>query len=115
MSLPILIRTLVEKKLDAFCSKRIPPHAAHQVRLSYKIRGASVTLYEHRAPWRAGDTEWTAMSIAQMKYDAKAGVWTLYCADRNSRWHKYTTAAPSKDIDSLLDEIDRDPTHIFWG
>jgi hypothetical protein len=115
MPIPVLVKTLAEKKLSTFCLNRIPPHAAHQVRLSYKFRGDIVTLFEQRAPWRAGDTEWTTMSVAQLRYEAKSGQWTLYCADRNSRLHEYTNVSAMKDIDGLLAEIDHDPTGIFWG
>jgi len=114
-ALPMLGKSLVEKKIDAFLKKRLPPWAAAEVRLSYKFRGTSVTIYEHRAPWREGDAEWTTMSVAQLRYDAKSGQWALYCADRNSRWHEYTDVLPTKNIDGLLSEIDRDPTGIFWG
>lgn len=114
-SIPVLIKTLAEKKLDAFLKKRLPPWAKDQIRLSYAFRGNTVTLFEHRAPWRQGDTEWSVMSAAQLRYDVKSGRWTLYCADRNSRWHEYTNVPPAKDLDGLLEEIDRDPTGIFWG
>jgi len=50
-----------------------------------------------------------------MGYDAKTGKWTLYCADRNDRWHKYPELPSTKNIDAILSEIDRDPTGIFWG
>jgi hypothetical protein len=115
LSIPVLVKTLAEKKLNAFCGKRIPPHAAHQVRLSCKFRGDAVTLFEHRAPWRQGDTEWTAMPIAQLRYGQKTGQWTLYCADRNDKWHIYPELEATKDIDAILAEIDKDPIHIFWG
>ena len=35
--------------------------------------------------------------------------------DRNLRFHLYDQLEPSPDIGDLLDEIDRDPTAIFWG
>ncbi len=111
----VLAKSLAEHKIDVFLKKRLPPWAAAQVRLSHKFRGASVTIYEHRAPWREDDTEWTTMSVARLRYEAKPGKWTLYCADRNSRWHEYTKVSPTKNIDALLAEIDRDPTCIFWG
>src|SRR5438876_12400705 len=34
--------------------------------------------------------------------------------DRNSRWHQYDLTEPGT-VDQLLDEIDDDPTDIFWG
>jgi hypothetical protein len=41
--------------------------------------------------------------------------WTLYWRDRNLRFHLYDLLAPSNRVDGLLNEIDRDPTCIFWG
>jgi len=32
-----------------------------------------------------------------------------------SRWRKYDLVAPSSEILTLLGEVDRDPTCIFWG
>jgi hypothetical protein len=115
MALSVLVKTLDEKKLSAYCEKRMPPHARHQVRLAYEIRGNSVTIFEERAPWHKDMTEWTSMPIAQIRYDGKTGKWSLYCADRNERWHKYPGQSPTKDLDEILAEINRDPTHIFWG
>lgn len=42
-------------------------------------------------------------------------MWTLYYADRNSKWHLYYEIEPSADFDDLLREVDEDPTGIFWG
>jgi Protein of unknown function (DUF3024) len=39
----------------------------------------------------------------------------LYWRDRNLRFHSYDLLAPSNRVDDLLDEINRDPTGIFWG
>ena len=115
MPLPALIKALVEKKVDEYCKKKVPPHALHQVNLSYKIRGNSITIFENRAPWRIDIKEWTSMPIAQIRFDEKTGEWTLFCADRNDRWHEYYDIVPTKDIDKILAEIDEDPTGIFWG
>ena len=115
MALPLLVRTLAEKKVAEFCKRRVPARARDMVKLSYKFRGNSVTLFEERAPWHESLKEWSRMAIAQMRYDAKTGEWTLYCADRNDRWHEYFDVLPAKKMDELLKEIDHDPTGIFWG
>lgn len=115
MPLPELVKALVDKKLSAYCARRVSPRVADKLRISYTVRGSSVTIFENRAPWRPEFIEWTSTSVAQMRYDVKTGKWTLYCADRNSRWHKYEGLLPSKNIDQILAEIDRDPTGIFWG
>ena len=71
---------------------------------------------ECRAPWREDyGPEWTRRGIARLRYTAKHQHWTLYWSDRNQRWHKYDLIAPTSDVLVLLDELDRDPTCIFWG
>ncbi|MBI4683810.1 MAG: DUF3024 domain-containing protein [Nitrospirae bacterium] len=115
MPLPVLVKTLIEKKVGDYCTKKAPPHVLDKLKISYNIRGNSVTIFENRAPWHPDMKEWTSMPVAQMRYDNKTGEWTLYCADRNDRWHKYMGIKPTKDIDIILTEIDKDPTGIFWG
>lgn len=115
MPLPLLAKTLAENKLNKYCKNKIPEHLQDEIKLSYKFRGNSVTIFEKRAPWWEGMKEWTSMAIAQMRYDGTTGKWTLYCADRNDKWHEYWDIEPTKNIDELLKEIDEDPTGIFWG
>ena len=62
-----------------------------------------------------GPGAWTRLPIAQLRYDASAGTWTLYWADRNRRWHRYDHLAPTLQLDELLKEIDQDPLSLFWG
>jgi len=115
MPLPVLIKTLVEKKVGDFCTKRAPADVLDEMTISYKIRGNSVTIFENRAPWRPAMKEWTSMAVAQIRYDNETGEWTLYCADRNDKWHEYMDMEPTKNIEEILKEINEDPTGIFWG
>jgi len=115
MPLPEIVKAVVEKKVGEFCKNKVPPHVLDKLNISYKIKGNTISIFENRAPWRKEITEWTSMPVAQMKYDEKTGEWTLFCADRNDKWHKYLNLKPTKDIDAVLAEIDRDPTGIFWG
>jgi hypothetical protein len=115
MPLPAAAKNLVEKKLDAFLGKRVPPKFADQIRLSYKFRGNSVTVYEHRAPWSKRYPEWSISAVAQLRYNTGNGTWMLYWQDRNSRWHEDEGLAPVKNLDLILAELDRDPTGIYWG
>jgi hypothetical protein len=99
-----------------FCEQRVPPHALHQVRIEADITDRTVTVMECRAPWREDyGPEWTRRGIARFRFTAKDTHWMLYWSDRNQRWHKYDLVAPSTDVLALLDEVDRDPTCIFWG
>ena len=114
MALPKFTINLIESKLSTYCEQRIPPHAKQQVKLSFKIRGNSVTLFEHRKTFRQ-DGKWVDIPIAQFRYNPDHSMWTLYCTDRNSKWHEFTPFPPSKNFDDLLTEVNEDSTHIFWG
>ncbi|MBK7675441.1 MAG: DUF3024 domain-containing protein [Candidatus Accumulibacter sp.] len=113
MALPVLTKRLVEIKLGAYCEKRIPHHVRDQVRLSFAIRGNSVTLNEERIAFSQPGT-WVTVPIAQFRYEDN-GSWGLFCSDRNSKWHRYHQAKPSRDLDTLLAALDADQTGIFWG
>jgi hypothetical protein len=114
MALPEFTRRLVESKLSSYCEQRVPLHVRDRVKLAFKIRGNCVTLFEQR-PVYWEKSKWTEMPIAQFRFNPNRSLWTLYCADRNSKWHEYLPAAPTKDFDVLLVEVEKDPTGIFWG
>lgn len=99
-----------------YCEQHVPAHAVHQVRAELDVGRGAVTIMECRAPWRADcGPQWTRRGVARLRYTAKTGLWTLYWKDRNDRWHRYDLVEPAADVRLLVDEIDRDPTGIFWG
>jgi hypothetical protein len=114
MALPELVKRLVEEKLNAYCRRKVPAHVLDQVRLNFKIRGNSVTLFEERPAFGKAST-WVDIKVAQFRFNSEEGTWSLFCADRNSKWHGYLGILPSKNFDNLLQEVDKDPTGIFWG
>lgn len=63
---------------------------------------------------RTSGPDWMSSPVAQIRCSDHSGVWTLYCRDRHQRWKLYTRLAPAT-ITRVLDEVDRDPTRIFWG
>jgi len=97
-----------------FCASRVPAELHHQARVEATSRGNSVTIFDCRPPWHADLTDWSRSPVAQLRYDADGHLWSLYWADRNSRWHRYEDLEPGT-VDRLLEEIEDDPTCIFWG
>jgi hypothetical protein len=61
------------------------------------------------------DDRWIREEVAQLRYSPDGQQWQLYCADSNSRWHRYEPAPATTRLEELINEIDRDPTGIFWG
>jgi hypothetical protein len=68
------------------------------------------------APWRDGTgQDWTSFPVARLRYAKGTQAWTLYWRDRTLRFHAYDRLPPSRHVDDLLTEIDRDPAVISRG
>jgi DUF3024 family protein len=103
-------------RVQRWCAARVPEHARHQVRVECEIDRSYLTILECRAPWRAEvGPDWTRLPIARLRYTKASKTWTLYWRDRNLRFHRYDRIEPSVNVCVLIDEIDCDPTGIFWG
>lgn len=114
MAIPELVQKSAERLLDKYCGEKIPACARDQVRLSYRVVGDAVTLYEERIS-AADPSKWLAMGIAQFRFNAELNQWTLHYSDRSNRWHFYLNAAPSLDFGKLLRVLDNDALRMFWG
>ncbi len=97
-----------------FFEERTPADLRDQMRLEADVRGNAVTILDCRPPWEGSSGEWIRMRIAQLRFDPTSHQWSLHWADRNSRWHPYDDLVPTT-LKSVLAEIDRDPTCIFFG
>ncbi len=114
MALPPLLRQLVEQQLTAFCDRRVPPDLHDKLRLTFTVKGNTVTLVEQRPFFLDATAEWTKSKVALFTYDAATRTWALFARDRNGRRMAYD-AEPTADLAVLIAEVDADPTGIFWG
>lgn len=114
MALPKFTRRLVEVALVAYCHNQILKHSRQEVKIYFKIRGDAVTLYESR-PYHLDPSVWKERPVARFLFDHESKTWSLYCVDKNSKWHPYPEAEPNLNFDDLLKAIDGDTTGIFWG
>jgi hypothetical protein len=113
--MPEIEHKRVSNLLSKYCEKRIPGHIRHELRIGYEIDRTWVRLYEER-PSFFDKSQWSRMVIAKFKYTIKSNNWTLYWADRNSKWHIYDEIKnPTRHFERLLSEVDDDPTGIFYG
>ncbi len=99
-----------------YCAHKVPHEYRHELLVECAARGRSITIYDCRPPWdpQLGG-EWSRRPVAQLRFDPADYHWTLFCADRHSRWHNYSLIDPTPRIADLLNEIDADRTGIFWG
>ena len=114
VSLPEELRKRIESKLAPFCEQRSPAQRGIPAAVAYRIEGLHVTLVEVRSLFlREG--VWTKTEVAQFRYRPDDGTWMLYWMDRHHEWNEYWEVDPAEDFEELLQEVDRDPTGIFWG
>jgi hypothetical protein len=101
-------------RVRRWCEKRVPVQLRDQLTVECDLAPRHLTILECRPPWREGfGPEWTRFPIARLRYTKITGTWSLYWRDRNLRFHEYYRISPSRHVDDLLAEIDRDPTAIF--
>ena len=53
--------------------------------------------------------------IAQFRWVATIGRWRLFCMFSDLKWRGYEPFPEAPDLASLVAEVKRDPTGIFWG
>jgi hypothetical protein len=102
-------------RIRQYCARRVPARLRDEARVEADVRGKSVTIYDCRPPWHPDLTDWSRVPVAQLRYDPTDHLWSLYWADRNSRWHLMDDVTPAATPAPLLAELDADPTGIFWG
>ena len=110
MPLPETEQHRVQKLFQAFCEKRVPPHARDKIKLIYKVTGNKVVLIESR-PYFDDPTRWSEMPIAQFEYNKANLHWTLYAYNRNDRRIPFAKGT----LEKLINVVDIDTTGIFWG
>lgn len=99
--------------LTAFCAQ-VPERVRHLVEHTFRVEAQAIVLVSrHR---RSGkDSEWMDEDVAKFRFFKSREEWDLYWSDRNSRWRLYEWVRPAKRFATLLKEVERDPTHLFWG
>jgi hypothetical protein len=95
---------------------RVPAELQDKVRVEVDTSPTAITIVECRPPWGFSPSpEWTRQPVARIRYVQSKREWSLYWTDRNSRFHLYDLVEPNESLGELLQEIDDDPTAIFWG
>ena len=114
MVLPSDDLVVIRRWVDAI-NADMPPHVAGQLRYEFDTDRNAVTLFECRPllPDKP-ESDWLRQEFARLRFTRLKG-WQLYWADRNSDFHVYDGLEPGWDVRPLLDEIDEDPTCIFFG
>lgn len=104
------------KRVRRWCEQRVPAQVRDKVRIECDVAPRHLTIVECRPPGRLEDgPDWFRMPVARLRYTKRTGLWSLYWRDHNLEFHVYDQLAPSPHVDDLLQELDSDPTALFWG
>jgi DUF3024 family protein len=63
----------------------------------------------------SGMVDWLRVPVARLAWSGASGLSRLYRFDGNSKARRYEFLEPRRRLRDLLDEIDDDPTFMFWG
>ncbi len=111
MAVPASVRDAAIVVLERYCSAR----ASDDLRVEHLERGDPIMLVERRPPWQPGaHAAWSSTDVAQLRYDAGSGHWSLFWPRSSGRWERYDGIAPAPNIALLIAEIDADPDGVFW-
>ena len=109
--------TLPETDLQCIHARacgRMRDHLWHEPKGETGVADRYVDIVEVRPPWD-GVGEHTRFPIVRLRYTEAAGQWAIYWRDRNHTFHEYRRKRPTKNVQALLDYIDRSGDPIFWG
>lgn len=111
------ISELDRKRIDVWCAAQIATGQGDEVRIDATYRGNTVTICERRRPGHPSlGAQWLATPVARLSWQPELNIWTLFAPGPTGRMIEYTVGdeGPSSLAD-LLEEIQRDPSEIFWG
>ena len=114
MKVPEIELRRVTKLLEEYCKQRVPAHVRDKVWMVFRRRGGTFTLFECRPYWQ-DESQTTESPIARFVYHEDSPHWELKWCDRNDRWHPYQNVGRAAHLETLVEEVDLDPTGIFWG
>lgn len=83
-------------------------------RYGYRCEGLAVVYFESLPGLRRGGP-WVEHDIAKPRYAKRSALWSRYGQLSELRWQRYSPLPYSDDLAELVEEMQRDPTSIFFG
>ena len=114
MALSEFEKQRVTRIFSAYCESKVPHHVSDRFRVEFEIRGQEIKLFESR-PNELEKSRWVSHKVARFRKNSDTNVWQLYYADRNGQWRLFEPFPEDKDIEKLLDEVEKDSSGSFWG
>jgi hypothetical protein len=101
-------------RVERFCLTRVPATLHHEVRLDVVVADGGIEIHEAKPILLSAPAGWTTMPLARFAYESD-GTYTLYSGNRDGEWDYYLDLERNQILEVLIDEVDQDPTSVFWG
>lgn len=113
-SVAVAISDADAARIRGWCEKRSPQNSKSELVIEPEFDGDDAHVLERRAPWQP-DGQWSSLRAATLHYEPSGMTWALRAYDSDERSRPYTRRGLGTSLDDVLDELDDDPTGLFWG
>lgn len=104
----------IKKQIGGLCTRRTPAQFKDQLRFDYKIENHSVVINEIRPDWRNPAVQ-ISMPFAKLTFVKSKNIWKLYWKRASGKWETYGPKESSKELSTLVKEIEDDRYGCFFG
>jgi len=105
----------IEKLVGSFIAgKRPDPGIREKLDFGFRIDNQSFEIFEIRPQWDDPKHK-IELPVAKATWVKSKKIWKLYWMRADRKWHTYPPLSESDSLETILDEIDRDPNGCFWG
>ena len=102
------------ERVERFCLDRVPSARHHELRLDVVVADGGIEIHEAKTVLFGAPESWTTMPIARFACEPD-GTYTLYSGNSDGQWDFYLDLEAHQILEVLIDEVDQDPTGVFWG
>jgi hypothetical protein len=104
----------IKKAVGGLCQRRTSPEIRDKLRLEYSVHRHDIEIFEVRPHWRNPGEEINS-SVAKIKYIRTVNEWRLYWMRQDLKWHSYKPHAVCRQLEELVDTVDKDEYCCFFG
>ena len=116
VALPEEVKDEAIALVATYCATKVPAEHDDKIRIEYKVRGNTITIYECRPPWREDfGPDWTSMRICTIQWDPEPASGPSTRGTETTVASTTRSSIPRASVMPLLRELENDPTCIFWG
>jgi Protein of unknown function (DUF3024) len=113
VAIPEQQRAEITTLLNRYCAPSPRSDIRRVLQYGFTVGLHDVVLFEQWRPSSARN--WVRSDVARFRWYQSRREWNLFCMHSDLKWHRYEYRPWAKRFTTLLAEVDRDPTGIFWG